>query len=644
MKQKLCYFLLFTILCFQANGQLCNGSLGDPVVNVTFGSDATPNGPLKAGITNLQYVTSGCPGGGQYTITNMSFGCFGNTWHLMVGDHTGDTGGRFMLVNASPEPSQFYVDTVKGLCANTTFEFATWVANVLKPTACGGTGVKPNLTFRIETVAGVLLQKFDSGDIPFEGQKVWKQFGTFFKTPAGVNTVVLRITNNAPGGAQCGNDLALDDITFRPCGPVITATVDNRIQPLIDVCETEQAIFSFATTYPAVFASPMVQWQLSVDTGKTWKDIAGETSLNFTRKPTAGGIYYYRAVMAEAANFSSLTCRIASNITIINVNPLPPAGADKNLLGCTGSDFRLAAVDGSAFTYQWSGPNGFTAKVRDPFLYNVSEKDSGLYIVQIRTEPGCTRIDSFRITVFPGTKALVSSTVNICEGNSTQLTATGGVTYRWSPVNGLSNSSVANPVASPVDTTTYKVVVTNQYGCSDSANVLVNVLQKLIVNAGPDKSIFEGDTITLNGSVQGSPLSIYWTPNTNIQNGNTVTPVVNPVDNTTYTLAALPGSGCPLETDETFVRVYKKLRVPNIFSPNGDGINDTWVIQNLDTYPLATVKVFARNGMQVFETKNAGKEWDGNYNGKPLPLATYYYVIDLNINQPVISGWVVIVR
>lgn len=95
---------------------------------------------------------------------------------------------------------------------------------------------------------------------------------------------------------------------------------------------------------------------------------------------------------------------------------------------------------------------------------------------------------------------------------------------------------------------------------------------------------------------------------------------------------------------KTFVRVYKKLRVPNIFSPNGDGINDTWVIQNLDTYPLATVKVFARNGMQVFETKNGAKEWDGRYNGKPLPLATYYYVIDLNINQPVIAGWVVIVR
>lgn len=644
MKKKLFSFLLFLIFCFQVNGQLCNGSLGDPVVNVTFGSDATPNGPLKAGVTNLRYTTNGCPGDGDYTITNMSFGCFGNTWHMMVGDHTGDTGGRFMLVNASPDPSEFYVDTVKGLCANTTFEFATWVANVLKPTACGGAGVKPNLTFRIETTTGILLQKFETGDIPFEAQKTWKQYGTFFKTPAGISTVVLRITNNSPGGTSCGNDLALDDITFRPCGPTITATVNNTVRAIVDVCENQQSDLLFATSYPADFTSPLVQWQVSVDTAKTWKDIAGETSLSFIRKPSAGGSYQYRAVMAEAANFGSLSCRIASNITILNVNPLPPAGAAKNLVGCIGTDFRLEAVDGTAFTYQWFGPNGFTSLVRNPFIYNVTEKDSGLYTVLVKTEPGCTRTDSFHITVYPGVKATVGAGVNICEGFSTLLSASGGIAYRWTPAVGLSDTVSANPLASPSDTTIYKVVVSNQYGCQDSAYIRVGVFKRLIVNAGPDKAIFEGDTVTLNGTILGTPADIYWTPASNIQNGNTATPIVNPADNTTYIISAVSGAGCPVESDETFVRVYKKLRIPNIFSPNGDGINDTWVIRNMDTYPLANAKVFSRNGQMVFETKTGGREWDGTYNGKPLPLATYYYIIDLNIGQPVISGWVVIVR
>ena len=644
MKQKVCSVLLFMFICTQVQAQLCNGSLGDPVVNVTFGSDATVNGPLKPGVTNLKYTRSGCPNDGEYSITNMSFGCFGNTWHLMVGDHTGDTGGRFMIVNASPDPSEFYVDTVTGLCSNTTFEFATWVANVLKPNACSGAGVKPNLTFRIETVTGTLLQKFDSGDIPFENQKVWKQYGTFFKTPAGVSSVVLRITNNSPGGNACGNDLALDDITFRPCGSSITASVNNAVTPLIDICENNKSSFTFSTVLPADVANPVIQWQLSTDTGKTWKDIAGQQSLTYIRKPTTGGSYQYRVVIAEAANFSSVQCRIASNVTIITVNPLPDVQTAKNLLGCIGSDLRLEAVDGSAFTYQWNGPNGFNQQVRNPYLYNVNYKDSGLYTVLIKTDAGCSRIDSFTVTVFPGTKAIVGAGGNICEGTTLALSASGGVSYRWIPALGLSDSSAANPIASPVDTTTYKVIVTNQYGCKDSGLVLINVFKKLIVNAGPDKAIFEGDTTTLNGSIIGTAASINWIPNTNIQNGNSITPVVDPVDNTNYTLSAASGLGCPVESDVVFVRVYKKLKIPNIFSPNGDGINDTWVITSLETYPLATVNVFSRSGQKVFEAKSIEKIWDGTFNGKPLPVGTYYYVINQHIGTPPVSGWIVILR
>lgn len=644
MNKTLLLGLWLFVVCFHSKAQLCTGSLGDPVVNVTFGSDATPKGPLKPGITNLRYTTSGCPNDGEYGITNMSFGCFNNTWHLMVGDHTGDTGGRFMIVNASPDPSEFYVDTVSGLCANTTFEFATWVANVLKPSSCGGAGVKPNLTFRIETTDGSLLQKFDSGDIPFESQKVWKQYGTFFKTPAGVNRVVLRITNNAPGGSQCGNDLALDDITFRPCGPVITATVDNQVRNRIDICENQQNDMLFATSFPAEYSNPQIQWQISTDTGKTWKDIPGEKSLNFLRKPSTGGIYQYRAVMADATNFGSLSCRVSSNVTIISVNPLPVVSGSKNLLGCTGSDLRLNAVDGTAFTYQWNGPNGFSSLVRNPFLYNVSYADSGWYIVMIKTDVGCSRADSFHVVVFPGTKATASSGGNICEGSSLLLSASGGTKYVWTPAQGLSDATSANPLASPVDTTIYKVVVSNIYGCSDSVNVPVYVYKRLIVSAGPDKTIFEGDTITLNGSIKGNPSSIYWTPLLNIQNANTVNPVVSPPDNTLYTLNAVSGSGCPVETDDVWVRVYKKLKIPNVFSPNGDGINDTWQIQNMDTYPEAELKVFSRSGIPVFGMKSGGAFWDGNYKGKPVPVGTYYYVIDLKIQRPIVSGWVVVIR
>jgi len=593
----------------------------------------------------MTFTNSDCPNDGEYTVTGNTSGCFGNSWYAMNTDHTGDAGGKFMLVNASPQPSDFYVDTVSGLCANTTFEFAAWVVNVLRPSACGGAGVKPNLTFRIETTTGTLLQSFDSGDIPSQGQVVWQQYGTFFKTPSGVSTVVLRIRNNAPGGNACGNDLALDDITFRPCGPVITATLDNAVRTRVDVCENQQANMVFTTSFPVEYASPKVQWQLSLDTGATWNDITGEQAISFTRKPTISGMFLYRAVMADAANFNSISCRIASNITIINVNPLPAFAGNKSQVGCTGSNFTLNEVGGNGFTYQWLGPNGFSSQSQNLSLVNVSFKDSGLYTVLVKTANGCARTDSFNVVVYPGTKAVAGAGGNICEGSSILLSASGGVKYTWSPATGLSSTSSANPLASPVDTTNYKVIVTNQYGCSDSTIVPVFVYKKPIVNAGPDQAIFEGDSVVLAATIQGNTSSFYWTPAQYISNTGVLSPSVSPPANQTYTLYAVAAPSCPAESDNVFVRVYKKLTIPNIFSPNGDGINDSWLIGNMDTYPNANLKVFTRTGQAVFEMKTGGSFWDGTYNGKPVPVGTYYYVIDLHITgQPIFSGWVVVIR
>ncbi|MEN9686533.1 MAG: hypothetical protein RLZZ28_2319, partial [Bacteroidota bacterium] len=225
MKKLLIACIFYGLLLNSANSQLCTGSLGDPVVNITFGNDNTANGPLKPGVTNLSYNPGGCPNDGQYSIANLMFGCFNNTWFLLAGDHTQDVGGRYMVINASFEPSDFYVDTVSGLCGNTVYEFAAWAANVLRPSACGGAGIKPNLSFRIETITGQVLQTVNSGDIPNSSSILWQQYGTYFTTPSGTGTVVLRITNNSKGG--CGNDLMLDDITFRPCGPKITAYVST---------------------------------------------------------------------------------------------------------------------------------------------------------------------------------------------------------------------------------------------------------------------------------------------------------------------------------------------------------------------------------------------------------------------------------
>jgi len=186
-----------------AQAQLCNGSLGDPVVNITFGSGGNNTGftPTNA----YTYTSSQCPNDGSYTITNSTVGCFGNSWHTVMADHTGN--GAFMLVNASVEPGDFFLTTVTDLCPNTTYEFAAWIMNVLNKS-----GIRPNITFSIETTGGTILQQYSTGDIPETFQPTWKQYGFFFSTPVNNAVIVLRMRNNAPGGL--GNDLAMDDITF----------------------------------------------------------------------------------------------------------------------------------------------------------------------------------------------------------------------------------------------------------------------------------------------------------------------------------------------------------------------------------------------------------------------------------------------
>src|SRR6187402_1966230 len=106
--------LLLTGILPPARAQTtCTGSFGDPVINITFGSGNNPGPALKASTTSYQFVTTSCPADGQYTVTNSTFSCFNSTWHTITQDHTGNPSGYFMLINASYQPSDFYLDTVK---------------------------------------------------------------------------------------------------------------------------------------------------------------------------------------------------------------------------------------------------------------------------------------------------------------------------------------------------------------------------------------------------------------------------------------------------------------------------------------------------------------------------------------------------
>jgi gliding motility-associated-like protein len=102
-------------------------------------------------------------------------------------------------------------------------------------------------------------------------------------------------------------------------------------------------------------------------------------------------------------------------------------------------------------------------------------------------------------------------------------------------------------------------------------------------------------------------------------------------------------NGCSA-TDEVLVKVLKTPTIPNVFTPNGDGVNDKWVIEYLESYPGATVEVFNRYGSLVYRSTGYTKAWDGKFSGKDMPAGTYYYIINPKNGRKQISGFVDIVR
>jgi gliding motility-associated-like protein len=388
-------FLFLAVVIFSSSGiraQVCNGSLGDPVVNLTFGHGSTgPSSYVPS--ASYTYFSSPCPDDGYYTVTDRTSNCFNNSWHTVSSDHTG--GGNFMLVNASYQPGDFFLTTVTDLCPNTTYEFSAWILNVMKPLI----SIKPNITFNIEKPGGTILATFNSGDLPVTASPEWKQYGFLFTTPAGNATIVLRMTNNSPGGY--GNDLALDDIGFRPCGAKITAAIQGSIDT-VDICECNVNKYTFSGNASSVYQSPVYQWQLSTDSGRNWRDIAGATTQTYQRSPTlAAGSYWYRLTVVDASVAQVTSCRIASNLLIINIHPKPIANAGPDRVYIKGYPVTLSAIaNGERISYSWVPPLYMSdTSVLNPTVYPPADI---VYTLFVQSYYGCTNRDDVQIKVVPG--------------------------------------------------------------------------------------------------------------------------------------------------------------------------------------------------------------------------------------------------
>jgi len=266
----------------------------------------------------------------------------------------------------------------------------------------------------------------------------------------------------------------------------------------------------------------------------------------------------------------------------------------------------------------------------------------------------CVNFSEQTIMVFPQPKAkYAQSATQICVGQSVNFSdlsngiSSLGIVWNWSLGSGT-NSLLRSPQRQFPDSgiANISLFFTNADGCiSDTAKSTITVFPnpKLFLKAR--QNLFFGEPIPLvPDSLFGNNLSYLWTPGTYLTDNTVVSPICSAPDDITYTLKLTGDGGCTVSKD-IFVLVLKPPKAPNAFSPNGDGINDTWIIQQLERYPDATVDVFDRYGQLVYASINYTIPWDGrSKSGKPLPIGTYYFIANPKNGKPFISGSVTIVK
>lgn len=223
--------LLFLLLMVHLWGraQTVNCTFKPPAVTINFGTGNV--GDLNAsGTAAYTRVGSTCPSDGHYTYTPFTSDCFRGDWITMNEDHTpGDASGNMMIVNASYRNGYFLSTVVNGLKGNTTYKFSVWMTNVCKLSDKCPFPLLPDISIRLQTQTGKLVAQLETGELIRRLSPQWTEYTMMFTTPASDAGLVMTMIDNVPGG--CGNDFALDDITFRECVKVPPPTARKPVAP-----------------------------------------------------------------------------------------------------------------------------------------------------------------------------------------------------------------------------------------------------------------------------------------------------------------------------------------------------------------------------------------------------------------------------
>lgn len=638
------------------------GAYGDPIINMTFGNAANPMSTLPAGVTTYSLHPTGdfmMPD--HYMITNNaangSPGQSGSYHNLS--DHTGDPGGQMLLVNASWDAGIFYTATVEGLCPNTDFRFSAWIVNVSPAVmASCGPSLPVQVEFEIQTLAGETLGVLPTPVIHGSSNPQWAEHEVLFNT--GENTDVRLIMRNL-GEGGCGNNLAIDDIQFSPCGPA-THLLPQDIAIEVDtvfLCVSSNYV-TFNSEIGAGYTTEVYQWQQRVGVDGDWQDMPGETDSTLTVEP-AHDTWYRLAVASTLESMANPQCRVASapmRAAHARLPVIPVSAVERQT--CVGVALPLdpgdyVGPDVGPLTYQWYRHHGDGNWEEIPGAttqrYDPDVSAPGVAYYQRRGINVCGYdfpINAYTVTVeaWQDTE-FVSPVATVCLDDAPFL-LTGGtpLLFNGDQPGVYSGSGVSNgyfnPAMAGIGDHQITYAPAPSVFCPVPSTVVIRVVEPVEVDPMEDRFILPGRSVRLHVR-DNNGVAYQWDNVSTLDRPDQPNPMASPAVSTTYSVTVTNAGGCEA-TETVRVHVLEHLDIPNTFTPNGDQINDVWEIRGLDLYPDAHVRVYNRWGTTVYTSEGYNQPWDGRFNASELPAATYYYIISSSVLDKPLTGAITILR
>jgi gliding motility-associated-like protein len=387
------------------------------------------------------------------------------------------------------------------------------------------------------------------------------------------------------------------------------------------------------------------EWLTSIDGGATWASfpVAGDDFFAYVAVATET---IYKVIVGSLFGICQDDTTAWFTLYVDGPSDAGTLPADFEICdNANGGSIPVTGHTGAGIDWLESSDNGVTwsstGNASDTLWYfNLSDTTMYQFIAKTNFCLADTSAP-ITLTLIPGSfgGTIIGETVVCNELNDSSLQAKGfnGDTFTWwysldSGVTWLATvvTDSIYPYSNLNAGTIYFSVEVTLGACpSDwSAPHIIDVLP-LFLDAGPDTTIVIGDAVQLY-ALGGT--DYFWYPSDFMDDPNSQYPTVNPDVNHTYYCRVTDINGC-VDTAIAIITVVPDvttLVIPNLFTPNGDGFNDNWVIANVDGFLNNQVSVFNLYGQLIFQVSPYLNDWDGSYGGSNLPDGTYFYILELN--------------